>query len=135
MWPSRRLPGWLAFERIKPALVTGLALFVTSYVGDMVLERWGTPVTATILDNVAIAILGALALVFYLSASYEHHNYERARERMMMVGEVNRQVRAALGAIAQSAMLEDRDERLRRLDEATERIDKMLSDLGKLRER
>ena len=126
---KRSLPEWLAFDRVEPALVTGLVLFVTSYASDIILEWWGVSATATILNNVAIAILGALALVFYLSASYEHHHFERAKERMMLVGEVNRQVREALAAIAESAMLEDRNERLLRLDEETERIDRMLADL------
>jgi hypothetical protein len=126
---NRSLPGWLAFDRLTPALVTGLVLFAASYGSDVILERWGVPVTATILNNVAIGILGALALMFYLSASYEHHNFERAKERMALVSEVNRQVREALAAVAQSAMLEDRSERLLRLDEATERIDSMLTDL------
>jgi hypothetical protein len=73
--------------------------------------------------------LAALTLLVYLSASYEHHHFERAKERMELVNEVNRQVREALTVIAQSAMLEDRSERLRRLDEVTDQIDSMLTTL------
>jgi hypothetical protein len=130
MVEKKSLPVWLAPERVKPALVTGLALFVTSYASDVLLDWWGVPVTATILNNVIIGILGALSVLFYLSASYEHHNFQRAKERMALVSEVNRQVREALSEIGQSAILEDREERLRRLDEVTDRMDSVLSDLA-----
>jgi hypothetical protein len=129
MGANRSLPRWLAADRLKPAVITGVVLFVTSYSSDVVLEWWGKGMTATILNNVAIGILGSLAMLFYLSASYERNNFDRAKERMRLVNEVNRQVREALGVIGQSAMLEDRSERLLRLDEATDRIDGMLTEL------
>jgi hypothetical protein len=129
MSQKRSLPAWLAFDRMKPALVTGLVLFVAGDTLDLLLHWWGVPVSPTIFNNVAIGFLGALTLLIYLSASYEHHHFERAKERMELVSEVNRQVREALTAIAQSAMLEDRTERLRRLDEVTDQIDSMLSSL------
>jgi hypothetical protein len=125
----RNLPGWLAFRRLEAPLLTGLVLFVTSYTGDVILEWRGVSVTSTILNNLAIGILGGLTLLFYLSASYEYHNYKRAKEQMALIAEVNRQVREALIDISESAMLEDRAERLMRLDEATERIDNVLTQL------
>jgi hypothetical protein len=125
----RNLPGWLAFRRLEAPLLTGLVLFVTSYTGDVILEWRGASTTSTILNNLAIAILGGLTLLFYLSASYEYHNYKRAKEQMALITEVNRQVRDALMEISESAMLEDRAERLMRLDEATDRIDTVLTQL------
>jgi hypothetical protein len=125
----RNLPGWFAFRRLEAPLLTGLVLFVTSYTGDVILEWRGVSVTSTILNNLAIGILGGLTLLFYLSASYEYHNYKRAKEQMALITEVNRQVREALIDISESAMLEDRGERLMRLDEATERIDNVLTQL------
>jgi hypothetical protein len=125
----RNLPGWLAFRRLEAPLLTGLVLFVTSYTGDVILEWRGASTTSTILNNLAIAILGGLTLLFYLSASYEYHNYKRAKEQMALITEVNRQVRDALMEISESAMLEDRAERLMRLDEATDRIDTVLTRL------
>ncbi len=125
----RNLPGWLAFRRLEAPLLTGLVLFVTSYTSDVILEWRGVSLTSTILNNLAIGILGGLALLFYLSASYEYYNYKRAKEQMALVNEVNRQVREALLDITESAMVEDRAERLMRLDEATDRIDCVLTQL------
>lgn len=125
----KELPGWLAFRKLEAPLLTGLVLFITGYTGDVILEWRGVSSTSTILNNLAIGILGGLTLLFYLSASYESHNYKRAKEQMALIGEVNRQVREALLDITELTMVEDRSERLMLLDEATERIDNVLSQL------
>jgi hypothetical protein len=125
----RNLPDWLAFRRLEAPLLTGLVLFIASYTGDVILEWLGVPLTSTILNNLAIGILGGLTLLFYLSASYEYHNYKRAKEQMALITEVNRQVRETLVDITALAMLEDRTERLALLDEATDRIDHVLTRL------
>jgi hypothetical protein len=125
----RNLPDWLAFRRLEAPLLTGLVLFIASYTGDVILEWLGVPLTSTILNNLAIGILGGLTLLFYLSASYEYHNYKRAKEQMALITEVNRQVRETLVDITALAMLEDRAERLALLDEATDRIDHVLTRL------
>src|SRR3984957_5433394 len=125
----RNLPGWVAFRRLEAPLLMGLVLFISSYLGDVILESRGVSLTSTILNNLAIGILGGLTLLFYLSASYEYHNYKRAKEQMALVSEVNRQVRDALLDITALAMLEDRTERLALLDEATDRIDHVLTRL------
>ena len=125
----RNLPDWLAFRRLEAPLLTGLVLFVTSYTGDVILEWRGASHTSTIINNLAIGILGGLTLLFYLSASYEYHNYKRAKEQMALVSEVNLQVRETLVDITALAMLEDRTERLARLDEATDRIYQVLTQL------
>jgi hypothetical protein len=125
----KNLPSWLAFRRLEAPLLTGLVLFIGSYTGDVILEWRGVTTTSTILDNLAIGILGGLTLLFYLSASYEYHNYKRAKDQMTLISEVNRQVRDALVDITALAMVEDRTERLMRLDEATERIDNVLTQL------
>jgi hypothetical protein len=123
------LPNWVAFDRIRPALIAGLAIFAASDVLDLVLFWLGLPAAATILNSVAIAILGALILLFYLSASYESQNYARAKERMILVAELNHHIRRALVVIEHSALLEDRMERLRNTEQAVARIDSVLTDL------
>jgi len=125
----RNLPGWLAFRRLEAPLMTGLVLFIASYTGDVILQWRGVSTASTILENLTVGILGGLTLLFYLSASYEYHNFKRAKDQIALVGEVNRQVRDALVDITALAMVEDRTERLMRLDEATERIDRVLTQL------
>lgn len=123
------LPRWLAFNRTKPAIVFGLVLFVASDTMDLIFYRLGVPPGVVILNDAAIGILGAMLLLFYLSASYESQNFARAKERMILIAELNHHIRSALVAIESSAMLEDRAERLRRVEEATDRIESVLIDL------
>lgn len=124
-----RLPSWLSFERLRPAFITGFLLYLASYVMDLILYRLKIPGAATILNDVAIGLLGAMLVLFYLSASYESQSMARARERMIMVAELNHHIRNALTLIGLSATLEDRQERLRLVDEASARIDKVLIEL------
>jgi hypothetical protein len=126
---NKTLPHWLAFDRMKPALAAFFALFFASYVMDLILDHLGVSGAATILNDLAIGILGVLLLLFYLSASYENHNMARARERMILVAELNHHIRNSLTVIGHAATLEDKGDRLRRIDEAMERIDVVLTDL------
>ncbi len=114
-------------DRLRPAVITGIGLCVANYGMDFVMDRLGTRASETILNDVAIGILGALAVFFYLSASHEKEQFEGAKERIMMIGELNVRIREALVVVASSAMAEDLQERLRGIDEATDRIDVLLS--------
>lgn len=129
-----RLPSWLAFERVRPAAITGLVLFFASYAMDLLLERVGISGASTLLNDIAIGILGALLLLFYLSASYERAGLARLKERMLLVANLNRQMRETVSAIANSAMIDEREERLRELDRAMVELDAVLANLGSFAE-
>ncbi|HEV2299526.1 MAG TPA: hypothetical protein VGR72_13550 [Candidatus Acidoferrales bacterium] len=128
--PSRKsLPEWLSFARLKPALFTGLVLFLFSYGADIALGWFRHPSYGLIFNDLAVGIVGALLLVLYLTTSYENDAYARAKERMILVLELNHHIRRALSLIEESAMVEDREERVRRVDAAIARIDFVLTDL------
>ncbi len=126
---KKNLPDWLSFDRSRPALIVGLALFAVSDGLDLILSSLGSHSVASILNNVAIGILGGLLLLFYLTLSYENQVHARAKERMILVAELNHHVRSALIVIEHSALLEDRLERLHKTEQAVARIDAMLTDL------
>jgi hypothetical protein len=128
--PSRKtIPQWFSFERIKPALIMGLVLFAASFVADITFIWLGASSKARIFNNLAIGIVGALLLAFYLTASYQHQAYLRARERMILIAELNHHVRGALSLIEESSMIDNREERIRRVDEAVNKIDVVLTEL------
>ena len=118
-------PRWLV--RLRPAVITGIGLCVANYGMDFTMDRLGTSGSKTMLNDVAIGILGALAVFFYLSVSHEKQHFENVKERIRMIGELNVCIREALVAVASSALAEDRQERLRGIDEAMDRIDVLLS--------
>jgi hypothetical protein len=114
--------------RIRYALLTGLLLCSANYAIDLLLDRLGTTGSKTILNDVAIGILAALAVFFFLSASQERQKFDSAKQRMVLIAELNWRVREAFGVVAASALSDDRWARLRGIDEATDRIDTILSE-------
>ncbi len=117
------------FDRLRPAVITGIVLCLASYAMDFTIGRLGVSVSKTILSGLAIGVLGSLAVFFFLSASYEKQNFESAKERIILIRQLNLRIREALEAVATSAMSEERIARLQGIDEATDRIDELLSDL------
>ena len=122
-------PPWLSFARLKPAIFTGLVLFLFSFGADLAVTWFRHPANVWFFNDLAVGIVGALLLVLYLSISYENDAYARAKERMILVLELNHHVRRALSLIEESAMIENREERIRRVDEAIAKIDFVLTDL------
>jgi hypothetical protein len=117
-------------HRVLPAVITAVVLGAATFAMDFLMDRYGIAASKTLLNDIAIGVLGGLAVFLYLGASLAHERYEFAKERMKMIGEINWRVREALSVIAVSAMFEDRHARLRGIDEATDLIDSILSDFG-----
>ena len=116
------------FACLQPAVITGMALCVANYSIDFLMDRLGISGSKTILNDLAVGILGALAVFFHLSTSYEKQNFENAKGQIILIGELNLRIREALGVLATSALSEDRFARLSGIDEATDRIDDILSE-------
>src|SRR5260370_12727691 len=96
---------------------------------DLVMDRLGTNSSKTIVNDLAIGVLGAVAVYFLLAASRERDDFESAKERIILIRELNRRIREALVSVATSALSEERMARLQGIDEATDRIDDILTDL------
>jgi hypothetical protein len=118
-------------ERVVPAVLTCLLLCLVNYAMDVLFDRYGMPVSKTIVNDVIIGSLGAGVVFYYLSASRENHNFRSAKERIVLIGQLNSRIRESLGGVTSSAMSEDREERLRGIDEAIDRIDDILTDFQK----
>jgi hypothetical protein len=123
------LSGWLNEYNLKAAAVAGLVLFAITYVVDAVLYYLGIAATATILDDVAVALTGAAMLVFFLVQNNKNQIVARAKERAIIVAEVNHHIRNAMTPLALVMSSPDTGERLRILDIATDRVDHVLTDL------
>jgi hypothetical protein len=124
-----RRTSWFAWDRIVAIGVVAMGLFAASFFSDVYLEKMGVPLTATIINNIAIGLLGGAALLAYEIKMSRDQEFKRAKERILMIAELNNNVRQSLTLIGISAGLEQRDERLRRIDEAMAQIDIVLTDL------
>jgi hypothetical protein len=129
MWRTTRISSWLSHYNVRAAAVAGLVLFAITYVADAVLYYLGIAATETILDDAVIALAGAAVLVFFLVQSHKNQIVERAKERAIIVAEVNHHIRNAMTPLALVMASPDTGERLRILDMATDRVDHVLTDL------
>jgi hypothetical protein len=129
MKPGRKRASRFVWDRILPIGVVSMALFGASFISDVYLEMKGMPLRATIINNVAIGLLAGAALLAYEIKVSHDQEFKRAKERIALISELNNNVRQSLTLIGLSAGLEQRDERLRRIDEAMARIDTDLTDL------
>ena len=125
----RSMSEWLNEYNLKAALVAGLTLFTITYVADAVLYYLGIAATETILDDAAIAITGAGMLIFFLVQSHKNQMVARAKERAILVAEINHHMRNAITPLALIMASPDTRERLRILDLATDRMDHVLTEL------
>jgi hypothetical protein len=123
------LSGWANQYNLRAAAVAALILFAITNAVDAVLYHFGIAATETILDDVAIAIAGAAVLVFFLVQSSKNEIVARAKERAIIVAELNHHVRNAITPLALAMSSPDTGERLRILDLATDRVEHLLTDL------
>jgi len=123
------LPEWVAPEQVKAALVIGVVLCVFNYALDLLLFWLRIQAAATLLNDLAIGILGAGVSLFYMSSIRANQIYKRAKERMILTAELNYHVRSALMAIRHAASLEDPAKRIQQVEEAIEEVDRVLLDL------
>lgn len=123
------LPKWILPEYFKDALVIGFVLSVTNYGLDVFLFWLRIPAAATVFNNLTVGVLGAGLSLFYLSSVRTNQIYLRAKERMILTAELNQHVGSALIAIRHAASLEDVSERIQKVDEAIEQIERVLLDL------
>ena len=125
----RSVSEWLNQYNLKAALVAGLTLFTITYVAEAMLYYLDIAAAKTIVDDAAIAITGAGMLIFFLLQSNKNQIVARAKERAIIVAEVNHHIRNAMTPLALIMASPDARERLRILDMATDRLDYVLTDL------
>jgi len=125
----KSVSGWANQYNLRAAAVAALVLFAITYAADALLNYLHIAAAETILDDAAIAIAGAVVLVFFLVQSHKNQIVARAKERAIIVAEVNHHIRNAMTPVALIMSSPDTGERLRVLDMATDRVDHVLTDL------
>ena len=126
---SKLLPYWLTPAMVRAAAVMSGVLFLISYAVDLTLVNLSVAPSATVVNDVAIALIATGVMLFYLFSTRTEQIFLRAKERMNLTAELNYHLRRAISEARFAAELEDRDERLRILDGVSEEIDHILTEL------
>lgn len=129
MSQGKRISIWLNDDVLRSAIIAGFVLFALCYVCDAVMYYFGVAAAKTLLNDLAIAVAGAVLLVIFLSQSRKNQLVAQAKARALIVQEVSHYVRDAFTPLAQVMSSQDAAERLRILDLATDRVDYVLSEV------
>jgi len=127
--PTKLLPYWMTPAIFKAAAVMAGVLFVVSYVVDLTLVSFDVAPSSTVLNDIAIATIATGVMLFYLFSTQTQHIFLRAKERMNLTAELNHNLRQVLVEFRCAAEVENREERLRILDQAIEDVDRILMEL------
>lgn len=125
----KSLSSWANQYNLRAAALAALVLFAITYAADALLYYLRIAAAETIFDDAAIAVAGAAVLLFFLVQSHKNQIVARAKERAIIVAEVNHHIRNAMTPLALVMSSPDTGERLRILDMATDRLDYVLTDL------
>jgi hypothetical protein len=124
-----RLPAWLDSRTATAAVVAGASLFLVSYVFDYILYFMKISEVETLSNNIVNGILGAALMLLFLRNRHEREVMARAKERAIIVAEMNHHIRNAMTPLIVGVSSDDLYERLRTLDQATDRVDHVLTEL------
>jgi len=129
MFASKELPVWLDRNAITAAVVAAGVLFAVSYAADSVLDVLKIPAAATLSNNIAVGIFGAAVVLIFIYRRHRAETIARAKERAIIVAEMNHHIRNAMTPLILGVSSDDLTERLRTLDQATDRVDHVLTEL------
>lgn len=127
-WPAKLKPSFLN-DRLRSSLAVALILFSLSVVCDKIMLWRGVQAADTYLNDLVLGVTGGICAGLILSFQASRDAMERAHERMLLILELNQQLRSAVMHMANSALLPDEMDRLRVMDEAVEQIDEVLTEL------
>lgn len=129
MVPNVALPSWAKSERIKAVAAAAALLFSANVLLSQILLTLKIQATETFLDDFAIALIGGLMVWLLLAWQADREAMIQARERALFTIKLNNEIRAAVSMMANAMLFQEREDRLRVVDEAMQKIDRVLVDL------
>ncbi|MGH9699193.1 MAG: hypothetical protein ACRD5R_14665 [Candidatus Acidiferrales bacterium] len=129
MTAIRKIKKWLDTSRVSGIALIAAIIFLSSVVSDQVLHWRGIRGSETYINDLFLAAMAGLLAGLWMARQARQHELRRAHERMAIAAELNQQVRSAVVALANSTMIRDEAERLQVMDEAMDRIDRVLTEL------
>jgi hypothetical protein len=116
-------------ERTIYVLVAAIFLFLVSFLCEEILLWRGVHAAQTLLDDVAIGLAGGFIVWALLSLQARHEEMVRTHELMRLNAQLNHHIRNAHTILGNAILVEKKDDRLRLMDVAMQRVDHPLNDL------
>lgn len=120
---------WMHSGRKRWIALVAVLVFLSSVVSDFALHLMGIHGSETYVNDLFLAAMAGLVAGICMTWQRRHMEIKRARERILLTAELNHHVRNAVTAIANSTMIRDEARRLQVMDEAMQRVDRVLTEL------
>lgn len=124
-----KIKTWLKSTHVSWVTLIAVIVFLSSVVSDQVLHWRGIRGSQTYINDLFLAGMAGLLAGICMTWQARQMEIRRARERMLLTVELNHHVRNAVTAIANSTMIQDEAQRLQVMDEAINRVDRVLTEL------
>jgi hypothetical protein len=121
------VPQKLKLEPFGAALAVGALVCGVSYLTDWAFAALNISRAIGLANKVMIGVCAAVAAYIWLR--YEEECSARLREKVILIAELNHHIRNAVTLLGQSAALPDGPDRSRLIDEAVDRVDRVLTEL------
>lgn len=129
MTAIQKIEKWLNSSRVSGITLIAAIIFLSSVVSDQILHWRGIRASETYLNDLFLAAMAGLLAGLLMARQARQQELRRARERVVLAAELNQHVRSAVTAIANSTMIRNEAERLQAMDEAIDRVDRVLTEL------
>jgi|SRR5882724_11875821 len=117
----------LTLGQYAVALLVAVAASAFAFALDQLFVSLQSPSWIEIMNEILVGVCGGAAAVIWMK--YREERRSRAREKMILVSELNHHIRNAVTLLGQSAALPDSPEKLRMIDAAVDRVDRVLTEL------
>ena len=124
-----KIKAWLKSGHVSWITLIAVIVFLSSVVSDQILHWRGIWGSQTYINDLFLAGMAGLLVGICMTWQARRMEIRRARERMILTAELNHQVRNAVTALANSTMIRDEAQRLQVMDEAINRVDRVLTEL------
>lgn len=125
----RKFQEWLKSMHFRWITLIAGIVFLSSMASDQILHWRGIRGSETYINDLFLAATAGLLAGICMTWQARRMEIRRARERMILTAELNHHVRNAVTAIANSTMIRDEAQRLQVMDEAIDRVDRVLTEL------
>jgi hypothetical protein len=121
------MPQRLKLQALGAALAAGAFVCGVSYLTDWAFASLNISRASGVASKLMIGACAAVAAYIWLR--YEEECSARVREKVILIAELNHHIRNAVTLLGQSAALPEGPERSRLIDEAVDRVDRVLTEL------
>jgi len=129
MFLNTTLSSRMKLQRFGAVAIAAALLFSVNVLSDQILLWRGVQAAETFLNDTAIATVGGITVWGVLVWQARKQEIARIQERARLNAEMNYHIREAFSVMANAVLLKNEGDRLRAIDDAMQRVDRVLTEI------